>query len=253
MNVEHGERLHKVVFDAARGIDHFSLLPHPHYGTLPHINVHSKKVNPDWEDYEEICVETYGMSVQETHKSYEVVHYIVLRGTLRCCCAEPCHYGEDHNLTGSRSALERMAVVEMMGDKDTKKHVVNENYIEVSLDLNKLRPLLQEARQRVPNQTERAAYVQYLKGQLDMFGLTPEDVESQLGAQPDDLLGWLSAPGAAAEVLAGTAEKPDDYYSVAAFVAMYRRWLAKAHTQLTREWPGRHPHHDVKFRPRSRN
>jgi hypothetical protein len=240
-------RLHKVVHHKDKGLNLFNHVKRDGKA-LGCPNVATDKVNEKWPDYEEVCVETFGLDITESPK-LDKHELLVLRGNVRCCCGGACPYPEDHDLCqgGAYSKLARTHSIDQPKNLD---HYPGQDYVECTMHYNDFDPIHNEAIQRLKAGTI-TGLVAEIKADTDPVGLTAEDIQSQLGVLNVEEGGLLSAPDAAATVLAGTNTNADDYLWVAAFAVMFKRLLGSSHARVAQDWPQRGKMRSYMFQPRA--
>src|SRR6185437_4713626 len=212
-------RVHKVWY-VENGPNIFTQVKLPNgSGTLPDLTTAAAVYNPNWPAYEEVCVETYGLDAFPA-PLLGVHQNIVLRGTLRCCCAPPCIYQSDHDARGNFAVVPRMRTMDP--NEFPVLHSPGQSYCEASIDSSKLQPILDEANQVVGVEADRVAFATQLATEAAQFNLTAYDIESQLGISGTDANGRLSASGATMSVLAGVSTVALDYYFVAMYIVLFQ-------------------------------
>jgi hypothetical protein len=237
-------RLHKILQN--KTVNLFNHVEHDGK-PLGCVNAATDKCNTKWADYEEVCVETYGLDIAASAKQ-DLHELLVLRGHVRCCCGGVCPYPADHDLTqgGAFSKVGRHQSIDAPKNVD---HYPGQDYTEATIHYNDLLPIQTEATQRKAAGT-LAGLAKEITDETTPLGLSAEDIESQLGVVGADENGLLSAQGAAATVLAGTNTNTDDYLWVSAFVILFQRLLGHSHNRLSKDWPQRSKMTSHMFQPK---
>jgi hypothetical protein len=206
---------------------------------LEDLTTAARRVNPSWPAYEkDICIETYALDYN-VGSQYEVPQMMVLRANMSCCCDQYCNHPGHSYAGGGAFRTAASAPFSPMIAKPAVAHPPAHDYVEATIDLNTLTPLMLEAKARVPVPEQRSALAAEIKAEADGLTLTAEEIETQLGIVGQDEHGLLMGAGSAANVLAGEDADPTDYFWVAAFVILFQRLIASVHTKLTKDWPQR--------------
>jgi len=226
-------RIHKVLLGGLKSANHFGALTDDKGKPLD-LNATAQAVNPRWPPYTDVCAETWELY---PHEGADGKHQVwVLRANVRCSCAGPCHYHADHG--GDAYAATPSAPAPTAQPARTK-HGAALGHAEAMLVGAELSALAAQAKAVAGDPAARAKLAALLVADAKALDLSAAELEGELGVAGVDDDGLLSAPGAAAAVLAGSSDVASDYYAVACIVKLHQRLVHRVHALLARDWPQR--------------
>lgn len=235
------QRLHKVLLNTANSVNIFPSAKAADGTALPDPTVAAQSVQPAWPPYTETCLDIHTLNPIQAYGTSMHTSW-VLRAELRCCCARDCPQPQDHDVSFAKV----QTATPTPGPRQTP-HGPGQGYVEATLSRSDLATLAQIGSKCSGDSTARSAEAALLNAAATTFGLTPTDIEHQLGVAGTDANGLLSASGRVPGILAGTLAPTsasdetaaNDYYVVACYLNLYQRLVASAHARLTKDWPQR--------------
>src|SRR6185437_16772158 len=118
-------------------------------------------------------------------------------------------------------------------------HGAAHGHAEAVLVARELSALTAQAKAVAGDPAARAKHAATMAADATALDLSAGDLEGELGVAGVDDDGLLSAPGAAAAVLAGSSAVAKDYYVVSALLKLHRRLVHRVHDLLAYDWPQR--------------